>query len=76
MGTIGGLLLILGAIFAFRGEMHRAAIPYFVGDLVWMYLAYNQGDIQGTIIIIIGTLLGVGAFIKMQTGRMRKSLKN
>lgn len=75
MATIGGIFLIIGAIFTFRGEINFAIGSYFVADVAWVILAYNTGDIQGTLFVLAGMSLGLAAFIKMNLGKMRKNLK-
>lgn len=47
---------------------------YFVADLCWVYISYNNNDIQGVVFIIIGMLLGLGAYIKMNNGTFYKTL--
>lgn len=71
---VGGLFLIIGAIFTYRGEIQRAVMSYFIADGAWIMLAVQSGDTRGTVFIVVGTLLGLGAFIKMNGGTMRKTL--
>ena len=71
---IGGFLLVLGAFFTFQGKILRAVGVYFVADLMWVILAFQSGDIMGAIFVIAGMLLGLLAFFKMNTGKMRKTL--
>ena len=74
MATIGGIFLIIGALFTFKGKINYAIMSYFIADIAWVFLAYNTGDTQGTIFVAIGMALGLGAFIKMNLGIMRKNL--
>ena len=73
-GIAGGLLLILGAFFVFKGDIFKSVGIYFVADICWVVLAYQHNDYLGMIFISIGMLLGVGAFIKMNTGVFNKTL--
>ena len=75
ISIIGGLLLILGAYFVFKGEIFKSVFVYFIADICWCLLAYNNKDYIGLLLITIGMLLGLGAFLKMNYGTMRKSLK-
>ena len=75
ISILGGLLLILGAYFVFKGEIFKSVFVYFVADICWCLLAYNNQDYIGLLLITIGMLLGLGAFLKMNYGAMRKSLK-
>lgn len=74
IATLGGLLLIIGSIFVFYGQIFKSVMIYFVADLCWVYISYNNNDIQGVVFIIIGMLLGLGAFIKMNNGTFYKTI--
>jgi len=71
---LGGILLIIGAFFVFRGQIFISVGIYFVADICWVVLAYQQNDYIGMLLISIGMLLGLGAYIKMNTGIMHKTL--
>jgi len=75
ISTLGGLLLIIGAIFTYRGEIFKAVSAYFLADICWVIISFSIGNIFGSITVIIGMLLGLGAFLKMRNGKMRKDLK-
>jgi len=75
MASIGGVLLIIGAYFVYNGDIFKSVFAYFLADIVWIYLAYTSGDMYGTGMVVIGTCFGIGAFIKMNLGKMRKTLK-
>lgn len=74
VSTIGGILLCIGAILSYKGKVYQAVATYLFADACWIYLSYLNADYQGLVFTIIGTLLGIGAFIKMYRGLMRKSL--
>lgn len=72
---IGGLLLIVGAFFTYRGEIFYSVFAYFTADICWIILSWSSGDIIGTLMVSLGMILGIGAFIKMRSGKMHKTLK-
>ncbi len=74
-GLVGGILLIIGAFFVFRGQIFYSVFAYFIADIAWIMLAYSSGDLVGTALVSIGMLLGIGSYYKMHTGKMYKSLK-
>lgn len=76
IATLGGLLLCAGAFQSYKGKVYQAVLTYLFADICWILLAYDKGDYQGLVFIIIGTLLGIAAFVKMYRGLMRKDLKN
>jgi hypothetical protein len=74
-GTIGGLLLILGAYALYRGNLMWSVGLYFFADTMWVWLAYKQGDIFGMITIGIGMLFGLLVFLKSHRGEFVKDLR-
>jgi hypothetical protein len=74
-GTIGGLLLILGAYALYRGNLMWSVGLYFFADTMWVWLAYKQGDIFGMITISIGMLFGLLVFLKSHRGEFVKDLR-
>ena len=75
VATIGGILLILGAWFTYKGNIYFSIILYFVSDICWFIIAFNSGDILGSGLVALGMLLGIGVFIKMNLGIFAKSLE-
>lgn len=75
IATLGGLLLTAGAFLSFKGMVYQAVATYLFADVCWIWLAYDKGDYQGVAFTVVGTLLGLAAFIKMYLGIMRKDLK-
>ena len=71
---VGGILLVIGAFLTMQGKIFKAVIVYFVADCCWTLLAFQAGNIIGATFILIGMLLGLFAFFKMRTGKMRKNL--
>lgn len=76
VSIIGGLLLVLGAWFTLKGNVYHAVMIYFLADICWVILTYHNQDWFGTTVVAIGMILGLLAFLKMNTGRMRKDLNN
>ena len=75
VSVIGGLLLILGAFFVFKGQIFKSVLTYFFADVCWVYLGWIRGDKIGVIFITIGMFLGLLAYFKMNSGTMEKELK-
>lgn len=72
---IGGLLLILGAFFSWRGYIQYSIITYAVADVFWLLNALESGNTWGSVTIAIGFTLGVLTYIKMHVGVFHKNLK-
>ncbi len=75
VATIGGILLILGAWFTYKGNIYLSIILYFIADICWFIIALNSGDILGSGLVALGMLLGIGVFLKMNKGVFVKNLK-
>lgn len=75
VATIGGILLILGAWFTYRGNLYLSIILYFIADICWFIISLNSGDILGSILVLIGMVLGFCVFLKMNKGVFVKNLK-
>ena len=71
---LGGVLLNIGAYLTYKGKIYQAVIIYLFADICWIIMAYIREDLLGSIFILIGTLFGFLAFIKMKNGEMNKSL--
>lgn len=72
--TIGGLILVLAAVLMYNGRIFQASFCYICADFIWIYLAYLTGEYVGTILVLIGTILNIGVFIKMNKGVFVKNL--
>lgn len=75
VATIGGILLIIGAWFTYKGNIFLSIILYFLADCCWLTISLSTGDYFGSSLVFIGMILGVGVFIKMNTGIFVKNLK-
>ena len=75
MSVIGGILLIIGAYFTYKGEIFKAVVVYLFVDLCWSILTYLNKDYIGLFFIIIGMLLGVLVYYKINKGIMHKTIK-
>ena len=73
-GFIGGIFLIIGAYYVYKGKVLYSVGLYFIADCAWCVIAYQSGDVFGTIVIVTGMLFGLLAFLKMNFGVMRKNL--
>jgi hypothetical protein len=67
-------MLNIGAYFIYKGQIFTAVIIYFIADICWCIMSYQRGDSIGLFLIILGMLFGLGASLKMGTGKMRKHL--
>ncbi len=72
--VLGGILLNIGAYLTYKGQIFNAVIVYLFADICWIVMAYEKEDFVGAVFIIVGTLLGFLAYLKMQKGEMRKTL--
>jgi len=73
-GTIGGILLILGAYFLWRGNLVYSVGTYFVADIMWVVLSVQAHDMLGATLVSIGMFFGLLVFIKTQQGSFVKEL--
>ena len=74
--VLGGIFLNIGAFLTYKGKIYEAVLVYLVADLCWMVMAYVRDDWVGAAFIIVGTVLGFMAFLKMQKGDMKKNLND
>ena len=72
--VIGGVLLNIGAYLTYKGKIYESVIAFLLADICWVIMAYEKDDYLGMFFIIVGVTFGVLAFLKMQTGKMRKNL--
>ncbi len=71
---LGGLLLNIGAYLTYKGKVYQAVIVYLFADICWIVMAYQKKDFVGAVFIVLGTLFGFLAYLKMKNGQMNKSL--
>ncbi len=71
---LGGLLLNIGAYLTFKGKIYEAVGIYLFADICWIVMAYERNDYWGVASIFVGVILGLLAFLKMQSGKMNKSI--
>lgn len=74
VSILGGLLLIVGAWYVYRGDIFKSVFVYFVADICWVVISFTQDDWIGSGLIAIGMTLGLLSFIKMNSSKMHKSL--
>lgn len=75
IATVGGTLLIIGAFFTYRGNIFLSILIYFTADICWLMISLSTGDYFGSCLVLIGMLLGIGVYIKMNKGEFVKNLK-
>ncbi len=71
---LGGILLNIGAYLTYKGKIYQAVIVYMFADICWIVMAFQKDDMVGTGFIVVGTILGFLAYLKMKDGGMSKSL--
>jgi len=71
---VGGILLVLGAVFMYRGLAMYSVLTYALADICWLVISIQVGDILGGILILIGLILGILVYIKMNSGIFVKDL--
>ena len=72
--VLGGIFLNIGAYLTFRGKIYQAVFIYLLADLCWIIMAYERDDFLGMASIAIGVTFGILAFMKMKTGKMKKTI--
>lgn len=72
--VLGGILLNIGAFLTFKGKIYEAVGVYLFADMCWIVMAYERDDFFGVVSIVIGVIFGLLAFLKMQRGKMNKSI--
>ena len=72
--VIGGILLNIGAYLTYKGKIYESVVSFLLADMCWVVMAYERDDYLGMLFITVGVTFGVLAFLKMQTGKMRKNL--
>ncbi|MFA7127614.1 MAG: hypothetical protein WC136_00420 [Sphaerochaeta sp.] len=72
--AIGGLLLIIGALYIYIGNVFFSVISYTFADICWLINAYNNGDLFGAISVTIGIIVGFVVTQKMQFGVFSKKI--
>ena len=74
LAILGGILLNVGAYLTYRGKIYEAVIVYLFADICWIVMAYENSDVVGSILILVGTAFAFLAYLKMKNGEMNKSL--
>lgn len=72
--TLGGILLLLGSFFIYKGNIYFSTITYTLADLCWVSNAYTHNDIFGVLSISVGIIVGLIVMYKMNTGIFVKRL--
>jgi len=71
---LGGIFLNIGAFLTYKGKIYEAVMVYLAADLCWVVMAYLREDWLGALFIVVGTVFGLMAFLKMRKGDMQKNL--
>ena len=70
----GGLMLILGNILVFKGQVYRSVQMFLLADIAWLWMAISAGDISGIVMVSIGVIISLAAFWKMYKGKFYKTI--
>ena len=71
---LGGILLNIGAYLTYKGKIYQSVIVYLFADICWIIMAFEKDDMIGAGLIVIGTIFGFLAYLKMKDGEMQKNL--
>ena len=71
---LGGILLNIGAYLTYEGKIYQSVIVYLFADICWIIMAFEKDDMIGAFLIVIGTIFGFLAYLKMRDGEMQKNL--
>ncbi len=71
---LGGILLNIGAYLTYEGKIYQSVIVYLFADICWIIMAFEKDDMIGAFLIVIGTIFGFLAYLKMRDGEMQKDL--
>ena len=74
--TAGGLIIIGGSFFTYKGKILVAVVWYLIADICWILNAITNNDIHGTFFITIGIVFGAIATFKMNNGKMESELQH
>lgn len=74
--TVGGLILIGGAFFTYKGKILTSVAWYILADFCWVANAIAINDIQGAIFVTVGVIFGTIATYKMNNGHMDSELQH
>ncbi|WP_297483847.1 hypothetical protein [Sulfurimonas sp.] len=71
---LGGILLNIGAYLTYKGKIYQSVIVYLFADICWIIMAFEKDDMIGAGLIVVGTIFGFLAYLKMRDGEMQKNL--
>ncbi len=71
---LGGILLNIGAYLTYKGKIYQSVIVYLFADICWIIMAFEKDDMIGAGLIVVGTIFGFLAYLKMKDGEMQKNL--
>lgn len=75
IAIVGGVLLIVASFFVYTGQIFYSVFIYFIADIAWVVIAYQNENVTGAILVFIGMTMGLLAWLRMNTGYMRKTLE-
>lgn len=73
-GILGGLFMIVGCAFTWRGNIYKALCAYALADTCWLAQTYAIGDTFGFITVMIATGVSAAVAYKMHSGVFYKTV--
>lgn len=74
--TMGGISLLFGNYFLFRGQILFSTPMYVIADLCWSAMAYEGNDTFGMVCVNVGIITGLWVTYKIKKGEFVKDLHN
>ena len=72
--VIGGISIILGNYFVYRGDVYTSIKMFLMADVGWLLLAFGGANLFGIITVSIGVVLSGLVFWKMHRGVFYKTI--
>jgi len=72
---MGGIFLIIGALFLARGNVYISVGAYFLADVMWVLMALADRHWISASIIVFGMACGLYVWYRMHSGEFRKSIR-
>ena len=72
LSLIVGILMVIGSFLTMQGKIFYSVAVYLIVDFCWVMNAFQKNDFSGVIFTFIGFLFCLIAFLKMQTGILKK----
>jgi len=74
LSVIGGLVMLLGSYFTFKGDIEKSIVTYLFADFIWVFLSFQVGNIFGAFVVFFAMVVGIVVYLKMQKGLFYKTI--